>query len=277
MALLRDIDQGGITGVCVAQKSSKTLVACFPNNMRPGLSQICTGVNLPHEGRQTFKNNNSDGSVTAFHCVVTDERFYVCAAKPDVSLGICYNFLADVQEEDQKGLESGDDMLGSLLEKWNKLAKVNMDQIESIVITNIDKAGISGEKLDELEMRAADIADSADGFRASAEELKTIPAVEEKSSTTDPTLITAETDPSTMAETSATTDPALTTAESGGRRIHSNPAADTILSCLLRQKKCFWIAICTGFGLCLLTIIIVIIVVAWYGSPKNRSLGIVPS
>ena len=54
-------------------------------------------------------------SVTAFHCVVTDERFYVCAAKPDVSLGICYNFLADVQEEDQKGLESGNAMLGSLL------------------------------------------------------------------------------------------------------------------------------------------------------------------
>ena len=35
-----------------------------------------------------------------------------------------------------------------------------------------DKARIRGEKLDELEMRAADIADSADGFRASAEELK---------------------------------------------------------------------------------------------------------
>merc|ERR1712157_170535 len=110
--------------------------------------------------------------------------------------------MGDVQEEDQKGLESGDDMLGSLLEKWNKLAKVNMDQIESIVITNIDKAGISGEKQDELEMRAADIADSADGFRASAEELKTTPVVEEKSSTTDPTLTTAEIDPSIMAETS---------------------------------------------------------------------------
>ena len=54
-------------------------------------------------------------SVTAFHCVVTEERFYICSAKPDVSLGICYNFLADVQEEDQKGFESGNAMLGALL------------------------------------------------------------------------------------------------------------------------------------------------------------------
>ena len=47
--------------VCVAQRSSKTLVACYPNNKRAGLSQIVTGVNLPAEGRQTFKNNNADG------------------------------------------------------------------------------------------------------------------------------------------------------------------------------------------------------------------------
>ena len=35
-----------------------------------------------------------------------------------------------------------------------------------------DKARIRGEQLDELEMRAADIATSAEGFKASAQELK---------------------------------------------------------------------------------------------------------
>ena len=87
--------QGGIMGVCVAQKSSKTLVACFPNNMRPGLSQICTGVNLPHEGRQTFKNNNSDGrswnnlSLSRWKCIHFCLNFVFCSVWQCNSVPLC--------------------------------------------------------------------------------------------------------------------------------------------------------------------------------------------
>jgi len=158
----------------------QNVFAEFPPNQYTQLAEVCnrivSKVSLSEKVKRTYEAPSGEASI---HLLSDGARVYVCVAE-DMPLHVCYAFLKAVAEEvGEKDPSVLPAFLKDRMQYHNNLSndavariQKELEDVKDIMMENMERVLVRGERLDVLLDKSSRLADSAQQFHQSTRQLR---------------------------------------------------------------------------------------------------------